>query len=128
MFGRARILLTIAACAFAVPVVAQAPAPATTAFDGSYVGVSRTLEGTMLGQSTRSCPPSGGAAPLTIANGTARTEWVGTAEGSVNPQGVIFMRSPNGARFEGQINGQGTVTGRFSSACSYQMVWQKKAK
>ena len=40
MFGRTKILLTITACAFATPVAAQAPAPTTTAFDGTYTGVS----------------------------------------------------------------------------------------
>jgi hypothetical protein len=63
---------------------------------------------------------------LTIANGIARTAWVGTAEGSVTPQGVLVMQAPNGARFEGQIDRQGNVTGRFTSACSYQMVWRRK--
>ncbi|HEV7994667.1 MAG TPA: hypothetical protein VGP52_00275 [Stellaceae bacterium] len=48
MFGWTRILLTIAVCMSATPVVAQAPTPTTTAFDGTYVGVSRALEGTML--------------------------------------------------------------------------------
>ena len=85
MFGWAIIPLTIAACAFAVPVSAQAPAT-TTAFDGTYIGVSRTLEDTMLGHSTRQCPPSGRVAPLTIVNGIARTAGLGTAEGSVTPR------------------------------------------
>ncbi len=128
MFARAVVPLTIAACAFAMPVAAQAPAP-TTAFDGTYTGV-RTLEGTMTGPSsrTRSCPPSGPTAPLTIVNGVARTAWGGTAEGSVTPQGTLVMHAPNGARIEGQIDGHGAVTGRLTSACSYQMVWQKKGK
>jgi hypothetical protein len=68
------------------------------------------------------------AAPLTIVNGVARTAWGGTAEGSVSPQGALVMHAPNGARIEGQIDGRGTVTGRLTSACSYQMVWQKKGK
>ena len=132
MFGRARILLTITASAVALPAAAQAPAPATTAFDGTYIGVSRTLEGTMTGHSTRQCPPSGGVAPLTIVNGTARTKALGTAEGSVNPQGVLVMRTlagfAAGSRFEGQIDGQGTITGRFTASCGYQVVWQKKGQ
>jgi hypothetical protein len=126
MFGRARTLLTIAACAFAIPVAAQAPAT-TTAFDGTYTGV-RTLESTMTAQSTRQCPPSGPTAPLTIVNGVARTAWGGTAEGSVTRQGALVIHAPNGARIEGQIDARGTVTGRLTSVCSYQMVWQKKGK
>jgi hypothetical protein len=128
MFGRARTLLTIPALALAMPVAAQAPGPTTTAFDGTYIGGSRTLEGTMVGHTTRSCPPNGRAGPLTIAGGIARTPWGGTAEGSVNEQGVLVMRAPNGARIDAQIDGRGTVTGRLTSACSYQMVWQKKGK
>jgi hypothetical protein len=133
MFGRARILLTMAACMLVVtPVAAQAPAPITTAFDGTYIGVSRTLEGTMTNYSTRQCPPSGRVAPLTIVNGIARTAGLGTAEGSVSPQGVLVMRAlagfAAGSRFEGQIDSQGTVTGRFTGNCSYQVVWQRKGK
>ena len=132
MFAQARILSTIAACMVAMPVGAQAPAPTTTVFDGTHVGVSRTLEGTMLGYSTRQCPPSGGVAPLTIVDGIARTARLGTAEGSVSPQGVLVMRAlagfGAGSRFAGQIDSQGTVTGRFTGSCSYQVVWQKKGK
>jgi hypothetical protein len=125
MFGRARILLTIAACAVAMPAAAQAPAP-TTAFDGTYAGVSRTLEGTM-GFPMSKCPQGGAGAPrLTISNGIARSAWAGTAEGSVSLQGVLVMRAPAGARFDGQIDGKGTVTGRWNTTCSYQLVWQKK--
>jgi hypothetical protein len=128
MFGPAKILLTIAACMLATPVAAQAPAPATTAFDGTYAGVSRTLEGTMIAPSARSCPPNGRPGPLTIAGGVARAPWGGTAEGSVNAQGAVVMRAPNGARIDAQIDERGTVTGRLTSACSYQVVWQKKGK
>ena len=132
MFGRARILLTITASAVALPAAAQAPAPTTTAFDGTYVGVSRTLESTMTGHSTRQCPPNGRPGPLTITGGVARTKALGTAEGSVSPQGVLVMHAlagfAAGSRFEGQIDGQGTVTGRFTASCSYQVVWQKQTK
>ncbi len=118
MFGRARILLTIAACAVAMPAAAQAPA---------YAGVSRTLEGTM-GFPTGKCSSQGGAgAPsLAIVNGIARSAWGTPAEGSVSPQGVLVMRTTAGIRFDGQIDGKGTVTGRWAGSCSYQVVWQKK--
>jgi hypothetical protein len=128
MSGRANLILTIAALALATPVAAQAPAPTTTAFDGTYTGVSRTLESTMLGHSTRQCPPSGRVAPLTIVNGIARTTGLGTAEGSVTAQGAIVMHTASGARIEAQIDGHGTVTGRLTGNCSYQLVWQKKGK
>ena len=44
MLDRTIALWTIAACMSATAVAAQAPAPTTTAFDGTYVGVSRTVE------------------------------------------------------------------------------------
>jgi hypothetical protein len=128
MFGRARIVLTIAACTLATPVAAQAPAPTATAFDGTYVGVSRTLEGTMIAPSAKTCPPNGRPGPLTIVGGAARTPWGSTAEGSINAQGVLVLRAPNGARIDAQIDGSGTITGRLTSACSYQVVWQKKGR
>jgi hypothetical protein len=125
LFRRTKVLLAIGLSAAALPLAAQTPAP-TTAFDGTYAGVSRTLETTMRGGATRSCPLNGQPAPVTISNGAARTLWGGTADGSVNSQGVLVMRAPNGARIDGQIDGKGTITGRITSACSYQVVWQKK--
>jgi hypothetical protein len=53
----------------------------------------------------------------------------GTAEGSVNAQGVlVVMHGPFGMRFDGQIDGRGAVTGRLTSYCGYQLVWQKESK
>ena len=134
MSDRTIALWTIAALAWATPVAAQAPARTTTAFDGTYAGVSRTLEGTMLNQTTR-CPPLAQPGPLTIVGGVARTalgntSYVGggTAEGSVTPQGVLVLRTPFGERIDARIDGRGTVTGRYTSACNYQMVWQKEGK
>jgi hypothetical protein len=132
MLGGARILVTIAACMSAIPVAAQAPAPTTTAFDGTYVGVSRTLEGTISGNpnATRACVPNGQPGPLVIAGGVARYNGSAlrssTCDGSVNAQGVLVMHCPpSDSRIDAQIDGRGTVTGRATSYCSYQMVWQK---
>jgi hypothetical protein len=75
LLGGARILVTIAACMSAIPVAAQAPAPTTTAFDGTYAGVSRTFEGNMSATSAtpRGCLPNGQPpGPLTIAGGVVR--------------------------------------------------------
>jgi hypothetical protein len=121
----------ICTAALITPIPAGAQGTAT-AFDGTYSGVSRTLERTMAVPKS-GCAPSGGAAPLTIDNGIARTLWgrPAQAEGPVSPQGVLIMRTPDGHRFDGQINGEGTVTGRFGGrpgGCTYQMVWQKKAQ
>jgi hypothetical protein len=54
----------------AIPVAAQAPAPTTTAFDGTYVGVSRSFEGNMSATSAapRGCV-YGQPGLLTIADG-----------------------------------------------------------
>jgi hypothetical protein len=120
-----------AICALALIMLISAGAQGTTtAFDGTYSGVSRTLERTMA-VPRPGCAPGGGAAPLTIVTGIARTLWgrPAEAEGPVSPQGVLVMRTPDGHRFDGQINGEGTVTGRFGGrpgGCTYQMVWQKK--
>jgi hypothetical protein len=134
MLDRTIVLWTIAACMSAIPVAAQAPAPTTTAFDGTYAGVSRTYEGGIGGvdQSVltvkRDCEPNGQPGPLTIAGGAARYSSVraGTWEGPVNAQGVLVIRSPGGSRIDAHIDGRGTVTGRFTGQCSYQMVWQKQ--
>jgi hypothetical protein len=58
---------------------------------------------------------------LTIANGIARTN---KYEGSVSPQGILIMRN-FWSRFDGRIDNQGSVRGRATSGCSYQLVWQK---
>ena len=145
MPDRTIVLGMIAACMLATPVAAQAPAPTTTAFDGTYVGVSRTLGGTRQTQphtptrkysrarvphETQHCVPDGQPGLLTIAAGVARytTVRAGTWEGSVNAQGVLVIRGPDRDRIDAQIDGRGTVTGRFTGDCSYQLVWQKEGK
>jgi hypothetical protein len=149
MLDRTIVLWTIAACMSAIPVAAQAPAPTTTAFDGTYVGVSRTVEGFVVsppgagptGQRASSggnpendgfsCMWNGQPGPLTIANGVARYSGrVGWPEASVNAQGVLVMRRPDGGRLDALIDERGTMTGRIwtGGGCSYHMVWQKEGK
>jgi hypothetical protein len=134
MFDRTIVLWTIAGFALATPVAAQAPAPTMTEFDGTYVGVSRTLEGTISANpnATRACVPNGQPGPLVIAGGVARYNGSALArvtwEGSVNAQGVLVMHDPHGSRIDAQIDGRGTVTGRATSYCSYHMVSQKEGK
>src|SRR4051812_25974741 len=101
----ARTVCALAALAAAVPVLAQT----TTAFDGTYQGVSRQLEAGSFGRSARSCAlPDGVPGPLTIVNGVARAGSADSPmEGSVTPQGVLTMRSPRGGTFQGSIDGQG---------------------
>jgi hypothetical protein len=100
MCGRASILLTITASVAAIPVLAQAPVPTTTAFDGTYAGVSFETSSYMQGISAaRWCGPTSGVpGPLTITNGVVRAQMGGRWEGSVNPQGVLVMRSPSSSR------------------------------
>jgi len=132
MSDRTIVLGTIAACMLAMPVAAQAPAPTTPAFDGTYVGVSRTSwQGSMDDiNEARFCPPNGQPGPLTIAGGAAR--WLShtgrTFEGSVNARGALVMHGPYGNRIDAQLDSRGTVTGRMSSFCSYQLVWRKEGK
>jgi hypothetical protein len=122
---RRLMLLTVAASMFALPAAAQAPAQATTAFDGTYLGVSNTFEGDIDTGRTwaRYCPQFSRPPTLSIVNGIARS---GKAEGSVSPQGVLVMRT-FWSHFDGRIDAQGTVRARSTSGCSYQFVWQKVA-
>ena len=129
MRNLAKAICATAALALPIPTVAQVT---TTAFDGTYASVSRTLEGSAYGPgaTTRLCWDSGVVAappgPLTIVNGFARWQGlVATFEGSVSPQGVVVMRNPRGIRFDGGIDSKGTVTGRITGNCSYWMVWRK---
>jgi hypothetical protein len=105
--GRAISLL----CAFLIlavgpPSNAQWPAPpanATSAFDGTYVGLSaennssgNTLSGgrerTQGYAGARSCTTFRAPARLTIANGRARVRWGDrTLEGNVAPDGSLTM-------------------------------------
>jgi hypothetical protein len=125
--GKAVGVTMALALALAMPVLAQSAS--TTAFDGTYLGVSRQLEGgPMGGGSTRACPlPDGKPARLVIASGVARS---GSAEnpmeGSVTPQGMLVMQSQRGGKFEGQIDGHGRAAGRLTVNCSYQLVWQRR--
>jgi hypothetical protein len=147
MLDRTIVLWTIAACMSATAVAAQAPAPTTTAFDGTYVGVSRTLEGgtyqadpatrhssdipqsSMYLDEAQCRALNGQPGPLTIAGGVVRWQGrVSSFEGSVNAQGVLVLHDPSGYRIDAQLDSRGTVTGRLTGVCSYQIVWQKEGK
>ena len=99
--------------AFPIPAGAQ---DARTAFDGSYAGVSRTLEeGGMLTHRTARCPQSGAAAPLTIANGTARTPWNpdDPLVGPVDLQGGVVMRTTAFGALAGVVTRMIDLSGRL---------------
>jgi hypothetical protein len=127
MFGRAKILLTIAAFALATPVAAQAPAPATTAFDGKYVGVSR--ESSKAGSNPGAkCPPIGVPAPLTIRNGVIGKPGTNGWEGTVGARGELTVHNAGAMRLDGQIDPEGTITAKYSGpACITTFVWRKQS-
>src|SRR4051795_4934984 len=126
MRNLARSICALAALAAMAPMPAMAQT--ATAFDGMYRGVSRQLEGATFGGTARACPaPNGTPAPLRIVNGVARAgSQEIPMEGSVTAQGVLVMQNSRGARFEGQIDGQGRAGGRLMFGCSYLFVWQRQ--
>jgi hypothetical protein len=125
MFDRARVFLTIAAFALALPAAAQAPAPTATAFDGKYAGVSADIsKSTAHG---RQCPREHAPDPLTINNGAVRSKgsdrWTGTA----SPQGSLTIRNKRSMRVDAQIDPQGTIKGQYNGpACMVVYVWRKQ--
>ena len=125
MFGRTKVFLTIVLAAAAPPLAAQTPAP-TTAFDGTYAGVSREVSKNPSAPRAK-CPPSGALAPLTIKNGVVVASGSAAWEGTVSPQGVLLMRNDRSVRVDGQIDPQGTIRAQYSgTGCMTKFVWQKK--
>jgi hypothetical protein len=91
-----------------------------TPFDGDYIGVSRELANGGAG-----CPPSGvPGGTLIIRNSVAFGQWQGT----VSPQGIVSLRTPNGTPVDGQIDGQGMirVQGTSAAGCTNIWVWRKQ--
>jgi hypothetical protein len=113
------MLLKMATCTPAIPAATQTPATTTTAFDGTYIGVSGTPEGLMMGGSWYGGSSTRPPQLLTIVNGLVRYVQL---EGSVSQQGVVLMRSPSASRFDGQIDSHGTLRGQVTSICSFQLV------
>jgi hypothetical protein len=125
MFGRAKVLLTIASSALAMPVVAQAP---TAAFDGKYVGASveplRPGGNTLGAYAGAKCYPPAIPDPLTIKDGVISGSW----EGTVTPQGGVVARDGTGRRINGQMQSDGTMRALYSGAvCSYNFIWRKQS-
>jgi hypothetical protein len=112
-----------------MPVLAQAPAPTTTAFDGKYAGVSKESSRFVSGRERAHCAeyPKGVPASLTIMNGVIRSA-VGGWEGTVSPQGLVVMRLPNAVRFDGQIDNHSEIRGQTSGpACVTTFLWRKQS-
>ena len=125
MFGRTKMLLTIALSAVASPLAAQTLAP-TTAFDGTYAGISREVSKSPSAPRAK-CPPSGALAPLTIKNGVVVSSGPAAWEGSVSPDGVLTLRQERLVRVDGRIDAQGTIRAQYAgTGCITDFVWKKK--
>ena len=127
MLSPARTLLMIAACVLAMPAAAQAPAP-TTAFDGTYPGVSAVSTRSEPGSHNRFWRQPDNPSPLTIRNGVIQSTGGGDQwKGTVNPQGALVIRDQQGRRVDGQINPSGTITGQYPGpTCKTTFVWRKQ--
>jgi len=123
MSGRAMVLLTAAVFALAMPALAQAPA--TTAFDGGYAGVSAHIaKSTAHG---RQCPRQHAPEALTITNGVVQSSGKERWTGTVGPQGDVVLRNKLSMRVDARIDPQGTITGRYQGpACMVDYVWRKQ--
>ena len=126
MSGRARVLLTIAGLALAMPVAAQTPGPAS-AFDGKYAGVSADVS--KYRRTGERCPREHVPDPLAITNGavhsSGRDRWAGT----VNPQGSLVIRNRRAMRVNAQIDPQGAIKGEYHGpACIVTYVWRKQSQ
>ena len=123
-----------------MPVNAQSPPPSanpTSAFDGTYVGVSaennssgNTLAGgrarTQGYAGARACTTFRAPARLTITNGLARVRWADrTLEGNPAPDGSLTMSTGYGQKFDGRIEGQ-QIKGQLVGYCAYSLTWQKQ--
>jgi hypothetical protein len=134
------LLSVLLSLAVATPVNAQSPPPsvsATSAFDGTYVGVSaennssgNTLAGgrarTQGYAGARACTTFRAPARLTISNGRARVRWGDrTLEGNVAPDGSLTMSTGYGHKFDGRIEAQ-QIKGQLVGYCGYGLTWRKQ--
>jgi len=123
-----------------MPVNAQSPPPSanpTSAFDGTYVGVSaennstgNTLAGgrarTQGYAGARACRDFRAPARLTITNGHAQVRWGDrTLEGPVSPDGTLTMSTGYGQKFDGRIDVR-QIKGQVVGYCAYNLTWQKQ--
>jgi len=118
-------------CAVAIAMAAPsiAGAQTTTAFDGTYQGVSTTAS-----SGGSACVPSVPVPrPLTIRNGMAQFD-AGMSgrtvfQGTVSPQGDLTMRDNLADRLDGKIDPSGRATGSVNIGdqnCVLTAVWQKQ--
>jgi hypothetical protein len=134
------ILSVLLPLAVGTPVNAQSPPPSanpTSAFDGTYVGVSaeNTSSGNTLAggrartqgyAGARSCTTFHAPARLTITDGHARVRWADrTLEGNAAPDGSLTMTTGYGQKFDGRIGGQ-QIKGQLVGYCAYTLTWRKQ--
>jgi hypothetical protein len=108
----------------------------TTAFDGTYKGLSnRSASASAVGTGPKAVDPSATGCqqfdeppPVTITNGLAQFQALGgTFAGYMTPQGHVRMTSGYGAAVDADFDPQAHILrGRASSTnCHYDVVWQK---
>jgi opacity protein-like surface antigen len=121
------LLLTVTALAAAAPVKAQSPAPASSGFDGTYVGVSaenNSSRNTLAGGHART---QGYPARLTITGDHARVRWGDRVlEGDAGPDGSLTMTTGYGQKFDGRIDAQQMIKGQLVGYCAYGLTWRKQ--
>lgn len=117
MWCSTKALVALSVLATITPAIAQ-----TTAFDGTYAGVSNTVSGD-------SCPAKGVSVPpaLTIRGGVAH---FGTwRDGTVSAQGSFYVWDPQRGKIEAQIDNQGNARGtNVGNACSAVVIWRKSGR
>jgi hypothetical protein len=113
--------------AFTAPSVAAAQS--TSAFDGTYAGVSNTAMG-----GGPACDPFATTPrPLTIRNGEAQFPGGSHGEiifrGNVSPQGDVKMQDSRGDKITGNVDPRGKATADVTfddPGCTLTAVWQKQ--
>ena len=113
---------------------AGSPSNTTSAFDGTYPGVSsqNISKGNTLdvagGNAPIVCQDYGVPPPLTIHNGLAQFQLLNyTFQGYVTPQGHLKMSAGYGQTVEGQINSQAVFTAQGVGSCAYNATWRKSS-
>ena len=134
--GAAGAALAVSACAPELPSpTVEMPPPVqlasvggeTSAFDGTYTGVSVENLGNLWEGSTLNCPNYADVPPVTIVNGVAQFQPRNmTFQGSVKPQGALAMRIGDGQWFQGQIDNQYVLTALVhGGTCGYRFSWRR---
>ena len=118
-------------------VIAGSPENTTTAFDGTYSGVSQrghSAAGTGLKSrepTTPGCQQFDVPPTLTISNGLAQLQALDvTFAGYVTPQGHLMMDTGYGARVNADFDSRepGILHGQAVSVnCRYNVTWQRAA-